>query len=144
MAYYDFRTAGEGEQGAKAYYLGELAHGATMNVAAKYADFANLTAANFIVVPQYNTLQANASNTNYVDMAGWTEGRTDENTATYNPPSISYNPSNGTLSFTSTLVVGGRSWGYNPNVGGAWCFTYPSGSIGLTAKVYLVTQIENL
>lgn len=141
MGYYDFRTQGTGN---KAYYLGTLAHGSTMNVAAKYDDYANLTSENFVIVPQTNSASAGARNTNYVDVSGWTEYRQDNNSAAYNAPSINYTPSTGQLSFSSTLSVGGSSYGGDVDHSGKWCYTYPSTSIGLTAKVYLLPEIENL
>lgn len=142
MAYYNFMAEGSGN---KAYYLGELAHGATMNVASKYEDYANLTAENFVVVPQSNSASGFATNTNYVNVYGWTERRDDTNTANYTAPSINYNPATGQLSFSSTLVVGGFSVGRdNDGSSGRWCYTYPSATVGLTAKVYLLINIESL
>lgn len=142
MSYYNFKAQSSSE--TPAYYLGTLNHGATLNVAAKYDGYANLTAANFLVVPQSNSSSASGYNTNYVDVDGWTEYRQDTNTAAYNAPSVNYNPSTGQLSFASTLVVGGNSYGGDVHHSDTWCFTYPSATVGLTAKVYLLPKIENL
>ena len=142
MGYYNFKT--QGNVGASAYYLGTLAHGATMNVAAKYDGYATLTSANFVIVPQTNSASASGYNTNYVDVDGWTEYRQDNNTSAYYAPSINYNASTGQLSFSSTLLVGGNSYGGDVHHGDRWCYTYPSATVGLTAKVYLLPEIENL
>lgn len=143
MAYFDFKAQGSG---AKAYYLGELDHGVTMDVSAKYEDYANLTADNFIIVPKTKTASSQGQNTTYVDFGGWNNTLVDTNSATYNQPSVSYNPSTGSLSFTSTVVVGGSA--YNTNLAspgdGKWNWTYPSVTSGLTAKVYLLPEIEAL
>lgn len=141
MGYFDFRAQNTGK---KAYYLGELAHGSTMNVAAKYDDYANLTSDNFVLVPQTNTASASGYNTNYVDVDGWTEYRRDNNTSGYNAPSINYTASTGQLSFSSTLVVGGSSYGGDVHHSDTWCYTYPSATVGLTCKVYLLPEIENI
>ena len=143
MAYYNFKTQGSS---AKAYYLGELTSGSSMNVASKYDDYANLTSDNFVVVPQTKSASSTKTNTNYVDWGGWTEKRSDTNTATYTQPSVSYNASTGALTFTSTVACGGSSYGSdnsNPSAG-KWCYTYPSATQNLTAKVYLLPEIESL
>ena len=143
MSYYNFKAQGTG--GPTAFYLGTLAHGSTMNVAAKYEGYANLTSANFVIVPQSNSTSAYASNSNYVNVANWTEVREDTNTSAYTAPSINYNPSTGQLSFSSTLSCGGNSFGRDADSSsGRWCYTYPSKTIGLTAKVYLLTEVQNL
>lgn len=143
MGYYDFRTQGTGN---KAYYLGTLSSGSTMNVAAKYDDYANLTSANFVIVPQSRSTSSSKSNRTYVDFGGWYSTSEDTNTAAYNQPSISYNPSTGVLSFTSTIVVGGSAYDTNEDSpgDGKWNWTYPSATVGLTAKVYLLPEIETL
>ena len=142
MGYYNFKT--QGNAGASAYYLGTLASGATMDIAAKYDDYANLTSDNFVIVPQTNVASASGYNTNYVDVDGWTEYRQDNNTSNYYAPSVTYTSSTGQLSFTSTLVVGGNSFGGDTHHSDTWCYTYPSATVGLTAKVYLLPEIETL
>lgn len=142
MAYYNFKTEGSSGRG---FYLGTLGHGATMNVAAKYDDYASLTSENFVIVPQSNSAGSIKYGTNYISTAGMTEGREDSNTATYSAPSINYNPSTGQLSFSSTVSCGGYSYGFDSAGGGShWGYTYPSASTGLTAKVYLIPEIVNL
>ena len=143
MSYYNFKAQGTG--GPTAFYLGTLAHGSTMNVAAKYDGYANLTSANFVVVPQSNSISSTKTNYNDVDVAGWREAREDTNSASYSAPSINYNASTGQLSFSSTVSCGGNSFGYDvDNYNFRWGQTYPSASRGLTAKIYLLTEVQNL
>ena len=141
MAYYDFKTAGGG---SKAYYLGTLAHGATMDVSAKYADYANLTATNFLAVAKSQSTSASAqSNTNnyYTDHF---RVETFGSCAFY-APTISYNPANGQLSFSSTLAYGTRANNKDPIDGDAWNDTgWGNSTVGVSADIYLVTEIETL
>ena len=143
MGYYNFKAQ---SSGSKSYYLGEITSGSSMNVASKYTDYASLTKDNFVVVPQTKSASSTKTGTNYVDFGGWTESRSDTNTATYTQPNISYNASTGVLSFTSTVACGGSSYGYNAASpgDGKWCYTYPSTSVALKAKVYLLPEIESL
>ena len=142
MGYYDFKAEGGG--GAKAYYLGEYSSGAQINVAAKYADYAMLTADNFIIQPKASsatytgirvgkhTFDNGVDPGERVDIS--VAGRAD-----LSAPTISYNSSNGMLSFTQTLSGTASA--------GIWSSTNEasqSGSGAVTAKVYLVTEIENL
>jgi len=140
MAYFDFKAQGGG---AKAYYLGTLESEATLDVSAKYENYANLTADNFLIVPQTAGADVTASNYNDVDVSGWREFRTDNNAANYIQPAVTYNPSTGQLSFTCSLQIEGWSYGSN-SWGDKWCWTYPRKTIGITSKVYLVTEIEEL
>ena len=140
MGYYDYKPSQSTNKSA--YYLGTLAHGAVMNVAAKYAGYANLTASNFVVVPQTGSASNTRTNSAWIDEANWTLTISDTNTASYSAPSISYNPANGQLSFSSTVSCGGSAYNYGP--GWAGNGTNPSAAVGLTAKVYLLPDIENL
>ena len=144
MGYYDYKPSQSTNKSA--YYLGTLAHGAVMNVAAKYAGYANLTANNFVVVPQSGDASATGYKSFYHEGwdANWTEEHHDTNTASYRQPEITYNPSSGQLSFSCTLGVGGSA--YCNQYGGWWSGlqTNPSTAVGLTAKVYLLPDIENL
>ena len=143
MAYYNFMA--EGSTGASAYYLGTLTSGSSMNISSRYPDYANLTSANFLIVPQTKSLSAYATAVYSIYETDWSWTERDENTAAYSAPSVSYNPSTGVLSFSSTVTVGGHGYGYDYyNPGPTWAHTYPSASSGLTAKVYLVPTIENL
>jgi len=138
MGYYDFKTAGGG---TKAYYLGEYASGAVIDITSKYADYAMLTADNFIVQPTAKSVSSQ-------NIKGYTHHFDEERdwceisvagSASLSAPSISYNSSTGQLSFTLTL----SQWSGS----GVWsdtdkCQSSTSGAV--TAKVYLVTEIENL
>ena len=142
MAYYDFKTS---EGAGKAYYLGELNHGATMDVASKYADYANLTKDNFIIVPK--TSSSSGSYSDYYDHQNWDlnwrENFAISCSSQYNAPSKNYNPANGQLSFTSTVTSYGRC---RANQSGGWWehIVEASNSKGLKADVYLLPEIENL
>ena len=141
MGYYDFKTAGGG---TKAYYLGEYTSGTQIDVSARYADYAMLTSDNFII-------QTNAASKYYVGRRvgshtfdnGIDPGDSADisvaGQASLTAPSISYNSSTGMLSFSQTLS-GYASAGIWDNTGEA---SY-NGSTAVTAKVYLVTEIENL
>ena len=136
--YYNFKTE---ESGAKAYYLGEYASGAQIDVASKYPDYAGLSADNFIIQPTALSIytQNIKGYTHHFDTErDWCEiscaGR-----ATLSAPSKSYNSSTGQLSFTLTL----SEWCGS----GVWddiddCQKSTSGAV--TAKVYLVTGIESI
>lgn len=141
MGYYDFKAQGAS---GKAFYLGELAHGSTMDISAKYDDYANLTADNFLIVPQSAISQASAVNYQHISRSNWDEQHDDFNRATYTAPSISYAPSTGQLSFTSTLMCDGVGYLSEEGEEGSWSYTRPESTTGLTAKVYLVTGIEAL
>lgn len=140
MGYYDFKTSNEYTR--PALYLGTLTSGGTMNVASKYSDYANLTADNFVIVPQSENVSASANNSTYIDAAGWTEYIFDTNTAAYSAPSITYNPQNGNLTFTSTISCGGNASNAGPGWGGNG--TNPRGSKALSAKVYLLPEVETV
>ena len=139
MAYYNFKT--QGNAGASAYYLGTIAHGGTMDVSAKYDGYATLTSANFIVQPE-------AKSTSSRNVEGKThhfDHERDEcdiscaGSASLSAPTINYTPSTGQLSFSQTLS--------QSNGGGIWSSTNEitsSSSVGITAKVYLLPEIENL
>lgn len=138
MGYYDFKTAGGG---TKAYYLGEYASGAQIDVAAKYDDYALLTSDNFIIQP-------NARSVSSQNIKGYTHHFDEERdwceiscagSASISAPSKSYNSSTGKLSFTLTLsqACGSGVWSDVDD-----CRSSTSG--GVTAKVYLVTEIEEL
>ena len=141
MGYYDFKTVGGG---AKAYYLGDYASGVQINVAAKYDDYAMLTADNFIIQPK-------AASFTYVGIRvghhtfdngiepGDSADISVQGGASLTTPSISYDSSTGMLSFTLSLVGISRA--------GIWDSTSEASkgdSMGVTAKVYLVTEIESL
>lgn len=143
MAYYNFKA--EGSSGTSAYYLGTLAHGGTMDVSAKYEDYANLTSANFLIVPQNGSASSSRQGYQGITMGGWTWVTEDTNTASFVGPTVSYNPSNGRLSFSCYVACGGSSYGHDSdNPGQRFAQTAPSASAGITAKVYLVPKIENL
>ena len=144
MGYYNFKA--EGATGAAAYYLGTLNHGSTMNVASKYQDYASLTSANFLIIPQTKTTSATPTDPyEYVAIADWYMKHRDTNSATYTAPSVNYNASTGVLSFSSTVACGGEAYVYDPdNPTRKLVRTTPSATAGLAAKVYLVPKIENL
>ena len=139
MAYYNFKT--QGNVGASAYYLGTLAHGATMNVAAKYDGYATLTSANFVIMTQ-------ATSTSSSNIEGKThhfDHDRDEcdisvaGSASLSAPTINYNPATGSLSFSQTL--------YQWSGGGVWSSTseiQSSRTVGVTARVYLLPEIESI
>ena len=139
MAYYNFKT--QGNVGASAYYLGTLAHGSTMNVAAKYDGYATLTSANFVIMP----LAASASSSNIEGKTHHFDHDRDEcdisvaGSASLSTPNINYNPSTGSLSFSMVL----SQW----SGGGVWSSTseiQSSSSSGVSARVYLLPEIETL
>jgi len=140
--YYDFRAAGGG--GAKAYYLGEYASGASIDVGSKYADYAMLTADNFIIQSKGTSISYTGNRAGSHKFTNGLEPgeRADISVAgqaAVSAPSVSYNSSTGILSFTQTIS------GYAS--AGIWDSTSEaskSGSGAVTAKVYLVTEIENL
>ena len=143
MAYYNFKA--EGSSGTSAYYLGTLAHGSIMNVASKYEDYANLTAANFLIVPNSGSTSAHRPGSQEIAMGGWIWVTEDTNTASFVGPSVSYNPANGQLSFSCYVSCGGNSYGHDSDIPSQrFASTAPSASAGITAKVYLVPSIENL
>ena len=138
MGYYDFKTAGGG---TKAYYLGEYASGAVIDITSRYADYAMLTSDNFIIQPtglSIYTQNIKGYTHHFDEERDWCEiscaGR-----ATLSAPSKSYNSSTGQLSFTLTLSewCGSGVWGDTDD-----CQSSTSGAV--TAKVYLVTEIESL
>jgi hypothetical protein len=144
MGYYNFKA--EGSAGPAAYYLGTLASGSTMNIASRYPDYANLTSANFIIVPQSGSVSNQKTAELQVPWdSPWVEWHYDTNSATFTAPSVSYNPTNGNLSFTCTVACGGNAYCFNSAyVSSHILSTSPSATQGITAKVYLVPKIENL
>ena len=144
MGYYNFKA--EGTNGPSAYYLGTLTSGSSMNIASRYEDYANLTSANFLIIPQSNSV----SDQKFYEMtvswdATWVEYHYDTNGATYNAPSISYNPTNGNLSFTASVACSGNAYCINSAYPSTQLMpTAPSKTQALTAKVYLVPKVENL
>ena len=141
MAYYNFKT--EGSSG-KAYYLGTISHGGTMNVAAKYDDYANLTAANFVVKSaggscSYTGIRVGRHRFDNGIDPGDSADISVAGSASVTAPTVSYNPSTGVLSF-SHYISGSAS-------AGIWSDTNEaskSGSSGLSGYVYLLPEIENL
>jgi len=141
MAYYNFKAAGAG---AKAYYLGELQHGTTMNVASKYEDYANLTTDNFIIVPKGGVASgSNSCPPNGFETSQWQVVA--DCSAVYTAPSVSYNASSGQLSFSSTLACSGYSYAHDTSGHGTnWNGVTVDITTGLTADVYLLPEIETL
>lgn len=143
MGYYNFKA--ESSTGASAYYLGTLAHGSIMNVASKYEGYANLTKNNFLIVPNSGSTSSAKRNSQAIEIGGWSWVTEDTNTASFTAPSVSYNASNGQLSFSCSVSCGGSSYGHDAdNPAQRFAPTAPSASTGLSAKVYLVPNIENL
>ena len=141
MGYYNFKTEGSG---GRAYYLGTISNGGTMNVAAKYDDYANLTADNFVVQSAAGSCSYTGNRAgrhrfdNGID-PGDSADISVAGSAYVSAPSVSYNPSTGVLSF-SQYIQGTAS-------AGIWDSTSEaskSGSAGMTAKVYLLPEIETL
>ena len=138
-----YNCMGGTETAIPAYYLGTWNNGTTKNIASKYADYANLTANNFIAVPQSNSKSASASGAFFVYWYdNWYQFVDDTNTVSYSQPSITYDASNGNLTVSSSLSVSGTASNRGTDIGlttiGA------NGSVGLTSKVYLLPEIENL
>lgn len=139
--YYNFKAQ---DSGAKAFYLGEYASGAQIDVAAKYPDYAGLTADNFIIQNKAGSTSYTGNRVGYHRFDNGLEPgeKADISIAgvvAVSAPSISYNSSTGKLSFS--ISVSGTS------SAGIWDSTNEaskSGSTTLNAKVYLVTDIENL
>ena len=136
MAYYDFKA--ESTSG-KAYYLGTYASGTQINVASKYSNYSNLTSANFVIQPDAKSIYSE-------NIKGYThhfEHERDEceiscaGRATFNAPTINYNPATGGLSFTLTLYqwCGSGVWGDTDDC-------QSSRTEAMTAKVYLLPEIE--
>lgn len=143
MGYYNFKA--EGSSGTAAYYLGTLSHGSIMNVASKYDGYSNLTKDNFLIVPNSGSTSAHSPGYQGITMGGWTWVTEDTNTAYFVGPTVSYNATNGQLSFSCYVSCGGNSYGHDADDPSQhFASTSPSASAGLTAKVYLVTNIENL
>ena len=146
VEYWEIGKAGGTDEPA-AYYLGTLSHGQTMNVAAKYDDYANLTSANFLIVPNSQSTSGSGYPHGYISWeAPWDAYHYDSNTASFSAPSVSYNPANGNLSFSCTVSCGGQAYVYNSAVGTGTkvLSTAPSNTAGISAKVYLVPKIESL
>lgn len=126
-----------------AYYLGTLGNGGTVNIASRYDDYANLTSNNFLAVPQSNSKSASNTGSFYVYWnVDWAQYIDDSNGVSYSAPSISYNPSNGNLTVSSSLSVSGTASNRGTDIGLATVST--SGSVGLTSAIYLLPEIENL
>ena len=129
----------------KSYYLGTLASGGTMNIAAKYAGYRNLTVSNFVLVPQSNSTSASSSVSGYCPGGDtWYGTLYDTNTGSYSAPTVSYNASSGILSYSASISLAGSA--YSQSAGGAIRVgdTAPRGSVGLTAKVYLLPVIGSI
>lgn len=140
--YYDFKTVET--EGEKAYYLGQYASGVQIDVAAKYPKFSSLTKDNFVVVPQNAYVEDNKQNSQSISSSGWTLIHVDTNVASYTAPNVTYNSSTGKLSFSASVVIGGTA--YNTDTGGVniWARTNPSKAAALTAKVYLLPEVEDI
>ena len=138
MAYYNFKA--ESASG-KAYYLGTYSSGAQIDVAAKYSGYANLTSANFIVQPEAKSISSRniKGYTHHFDYErDWCEISC-AGSASISGPTINYNASTGKLSFSQTLSqwCGSGVWDDTDD-----CQSSTSG--GMTAKVYLLPEIEAL
>ena len=139
MGYYNFKAEESG--GAKAYYLGTYSSGANIDVSAKYSDYAALTAANFVIHPSARSVSSSniKGYTHHFDYdRDWCEVSC-AGSATISAPTVSYNSTTGILSFSLTLS---QSCG-----GGVWDDTSEvrsSSSGGVSAKVYLLPEIEEL
>lgn len=139
--YYNFKADGPS---AKAYYLGEYESGAQINVAAKYPNYSLLTQDNFVIQPKAKTLSVTGNRVGrHTFDNGIEEGGSAyisvRGSSSITAPTISYDSSTGALSFSQTISV---------DVGaGIWDSTSEakkSGSGTITAKVYLLPEIENL
>ena len=139
--YYNFKTEGSG---AKAYYLGDYASRAQIDIASKYPDYAGLTADNFIIQNKAGSTSYSGNRVGYHRFEnGLDPGEKADisiaGSASVSAPSISYNSSTGKLSFSISLAGSSSA--------GIWDRTNEAsynGSTTVTAKVYLVTDIENL
>lgn len=141
MGYYNFKSQGSG---GRAYYLGTISNGGTMNVAAKYDDYANLTADNFVVQSAAGSCSYSGNRVGHHKFSNGLEPGeyadiSVRGSAYVSAPSVSYNPSTGVLSF-SQYIQGTSSAGIWDNDNEA----SKSGSAGIAAKVYLLPEIENL
>ena len=138
-----YNCMGGTETTIPAYYLGTVGNGGTVNVKNKYADYANLTLSNFVVIPRSgNTSASNSTST-------WTGGAPhygklhDTNTGNFSM-SVSYNATSGVLTYGASISIGGEA--YAKSDGGALetNHTAPRGSIGLIADVYLLPVIGSI
>ena len=139
-----FPCMGAVETKIKSYYLDTISNGGTMDIASKYADYANLTADNFVLVPQSNSKSASSTISTYCQGgATWYGTLYDTNTGSYSQPSITYDATNGILHYNASISLAGSA--YSQSDGGAIKTgdTAPRGSVGLTAKVYLLPVIED-
>ena len=138
--------SGGGSSAPAAYYLGALSNGGTMNIASKYDDYANLTSANFLAVPY----AGGGITWNYSDSFAFPAGyespfavtHLDNTSTTFSPPSISYNPVNGNLTYSCYNRTDDTS---NVTILGATILPKTGNKTqGISAKIYLVPNIENL
>ena len=123
----------------KVYYLGEYNNGDTIDIASKYANYADLTADNFVVsqsVAQGGSVVATVSA--YSDRAIGTTPTATANCGTF-VSNKAYNQGTGKLTINSYLDVGATVWSEG-QVGGQTRYYQASnsGQFGLKAKVYLI------
>lgn len=141
MGYYDFKTSNENAQ--PALYLGTYSSGAQINVASKYEKYADLTADNFVVEPVNGSTSGNYSQAHNIRDGGWTIHLSGTYSASCSFGK-SYNASTGVLTITNT-IAGASSGSLYDYPGGVVYEPYSSSkSAGLSAKVYLLPEVETV
>lgn len=140
MGYYDFKTSNENAQ--PALYLGTYNSGSQINVTSSYERYADLTADNFVVEPVNGSATGTYSKGHYIQDGGWTITVDGSYTASC-AFSKSYNPSTGVLTIINT--VSGSTSGRLRDQQGVVNEPYSSSkSTGLSAKVYLLPEVETV
>ncbi len=139
MAYYNFKA--ESSSSGKAYYLGTYNSGAQIDITAKYSDYAQLTKNNFVIQPTARSTSSQniKGKVHYFDEERDSCELSCGGSASMTAPNISYNSSTGKLSFSMVLsqTSGGGVWGSTNEI-------TSSSSVVITAKVYLLPEIEAL
>lgn len=140
MGYFDFKTDAANAQ--PALYLGTYSSGSQINVTSKYSNYASLTASNFIVEPIGGSTSGSYSKSHDIKVGGWTIYLSGSYSAScsFNK---TYNASTGVLSITNTVSRATNGSLYDYSGGSVYEPYSSSGTSGLSAKVYLVPDIED-